>query len=113
TNKRSITLDLESADGRTIFLQLAGKADVVIETYSPAQSDRLGLNYAQLSVVNPRLVVASITAFGRSGPWRDYKADDIAAIALGNLLSSVARPACAATAIAARTLDCGTGNPTS
>ena len=86
TNKRSITLNLESADGRAIFLQLAGKADVVIETYSPEQSDRLGLNYGQLSVVNPRLVVASITAFGRSGPWRDYKADDIAAIALGNLL---------------------------
>jgi crotonobetainyl-CoA:carnitine CoA-transferase CaiB-like acyl-CoA transferase len=44
------------------------------------------LNYAQLSAVNSRLVVASITPFGRSGPWRDYKADDIAAIALGNLL---------------------------
>ncbi len=86
TNKRSITLDLESADGRAIFLQLAGKADVVIETYSPEQSDRLGLNYAQLSAVNSRLVVASITAFGRSGPWREYKADDITAIALGNLL---------------------------
>jgi crotonobetainyl-CoA:carnitine CoA-transferase CaiB-like acyl-CoA transferase len=86
TNKRSITLDLESADGRAIFLQLAGKADVVIETYSAEQSDRLGLNYAQLSAVNPKIVVASITPFGRSGPWRNYKADDLAGIALGNLL---------------------------
>jgi crotonobetainyl-CoA:carnitine CoA-transferase CaiB-like acyl-CoA transferase len=68
------------------LLQLARKADVVIETYSHEQSERLGLSYAQLSAVNPRLVVASITPFGRSGPWRDYKADDIAGIALGNLL---------------------------
>ena len=86
TNKRGITLDVATSDGRTILLELARKADVVIETYAPEQSERLGLSYAQLSAVNPRLVVASITTFGRSGPWRDYKADDIAGIALGNLL---------------------------
>jgi crotonobetainyl-CoA:carnitine CoA-transferase CaiB-like acyl-CoA transferase len=86
TNKRSITLDVASADGHAIFLQLARQADVVVETFLPAESDRLGLSYAQLSATNPKLVVASITPFGRSGPWRDYKADDIAAIALGNLL---------------------------
>src|SRR6185312_3781900 len=67
TNKRSITLDLESADGRAIFLELVRKADVVIESYAPDESDRLGLSYAELSAVNPRLVVASITAFGRTG----------------------------------------------
>ena len=87
TNKRGITLDVATSDGRAILLQLARKADVVIETYPIEQSERLGLSYAQLSAVNARLVVASITPFGRSGPWRDYKADDIAGIALGNLLS--------------------------
>jgi crotonobetainyl-CoA:carnitine CoA-transferase CaiB-like acyl-CoA transferase len=86
TNKRSVTLDIASADGRAIFFQLVRQADVVVESYLPAESDRLGLSYAQLSAVNPRIVVASITPFGRTGPWRDYKADDMAGIALGNLL---------------------------
>jgi crotonobetainyl-CoA:carnitine CoA-transferase CaiB-like acyl-CoA transferase len=86
TNKRSVTLDLTSADGRAILLELVRQADVVVETYLPAESDRLGLSYAKLSAVNPRIVVASITPFGRTGPWREYKADDMAAIALGNLL---------------------------
>ena len=86
TNKRGITLDVASADGHAILLALARQADVVVETYPPAESDRLGLSYARLSAANPRLVVASITPFGRTGPWRDYKADDIAGIALGNLL---------------------------
>jgi crotonobetainyl-CoA:carnitine CoA-transferase CaiB-like acyl-CoA transferase len=86
TNKRGITLDVETTDGRGIFLELARKADVIIETYPPERNERLGLSYAHLSAVNPRLVVASITPFGQTGPWRDYKADDIAGIALGNLL---------------------------
>ena len=86
TNKRGITLDIESADGRAIFLELARHADVVIETFSADDSDRLGLRYDALSAVNPKLVVASITPFGRIGPWRDYRADDLASIALGNLL---------------------------
>jgi crotonobetainyl-CoA:carnitine CoA-transferase CaiB-like acyl-CoA transferase len=86
TNKRGITLDVETTDGRAILLELVRQADVVIETYSPERADKVGLSYAQLSAINPRLIVASITPFGRSGPWRDYKADDIAGIALGNLL---------------------------
>lgn len=86
TNKRGITLDVATSDGRAILLELVRKVDVVIETYPPDESDRLGLSYAQLSAINPKLVVASITPFGRSGPWRDYKADDISGIALGNLL---------------------------
>jgi len=92
TNKRSITLDVEKPDGRAILLELARKADVLIETYPPARRDRLGLSYQELSVGNPRLVVASITAFGQTGPWRDYKADDIAGIALGNLLYLAGEP---------------------
>lgn len=92
TNKRGITLDVETTDGRAILLELAGKADVVIETYSPEQADRLELSYEKLSAGNPRLVVASIKAFGQTGPWRNYKANDIAAIALGNLLYLAGEP---------------------
>lgn len=92
TNKRGITLDVEKPDGREIFLELCRKADVVIETYHPARSDELRLSYQDLSASNPRLVVASITPFGRNGPWRDYKANDIAGLALGNLLYLAGEP---------------------
>ena len=78
--------NVETTDGRAILLELVRKADVVIETFVAKHADKVGLSYAQLSAINSRLVVASITPFGRSGPWRDYKADDIAGIALGNLL---------------------------
>src|SRR5262249_12948061 len=92
TNKRGITLDVEKRDGRAILLQLAKKADVVIETYRPAQREELRLGYQELSAVNPGLVHASITPFGETGPWRDYKANDMAGIALGNLLYLAGEP---------------------
>ncbi|HXG51561.1 MAG TPA: CoA transferase [candidate division Zixibacteria bacterium] len=92
TNKRGITLDVAHPDGRAIFLELARRADVVLETLRPARCAELGLTYAELSAVNPGLVVASITPFGQSGPWRDYKANDIAGLALGNLLYLAGEP---------------------
>jgi crotonobetainyl-CoA:carnitine CoA-transferase CaiB-like acyl-CoA transferase len=92
TNKRGITLDIEKPDGRSILLELARKADVVIETARPGRMDELGIGYAAMSAQNPRLVYASITPFGQTGPWRDYKADDIAGIALGNLLYLAGEP---------------------
>ena len=92
TNKRSITLDIEKPDGRAILLELARKADVLIETYRPAQREELRLGYQDLSAGNPGLVHASITSFGDTGPWRDYKANDMAGIALGNLLYLAGEP---------------------
>src|SRR3954471_19862088 len=71
TNKRGITLDIEKPDGRAILLELAGKADVVIDTFRPSRARELRLTYADLSAGNPGLVVASITPFGQTGPWRD------------------------------------------
>jgi crotonobetainyl-CoA:carnitine CoA-transferase CaiB-like acyl-CoA transferase len=92
TNKRGITLDVEKPDGRAILLELASKADVVIETFRPSRAKELRLTYEDLSASNPGLIVASITPFGQSGPWRDYKANDIAGIALGNLLYLAGEP---------------------
>jgi crotonobetainyl-CoA:carnitine CoA-transferase CaiB-like acyl-CoA transferase len=92
TNKRGITLDVTKPDGRDIFLELARKADVIVESYRPAYRDELRLGYPDLSAVNPRVIAASITPFGESGPWRDYKADDIAGLALGNLLFLAGEP---------------------
>ena len=92
TNKRGITLDVEKPDGRAILLELCKKADVVIETYRPSRAQELRLTYQDLSAVNPALIVASITPFGQSGPWKDYKANDMAGIALGNLLYLAGEP---------------------
>ena len=92
TNKRSVTLDIEKSDGRAILLELARKADVVLETAKPGRMDELGIGYEALRAQNRGLVYASITPFGQSGPWRDYKANDMAGIALGNLLYLAGEP---------------------
>ena len=92
TNKRGITLDVAKPDGRAILLELCKKADVVIETHRPSRAKELGLTYQDFSAVNPALIVASITPFGQNGPWKDYKANDMAGIALGNLLYLAGEP---------------------
>jgi crotonobetainyl-CoA:carnitine CoA-transferase CaiB-like acyl-CoA transferase len=92
TNKRGITLDVEKPDGRAILLELCKKADVVIETNRPSRAQELRLTYQDLSAVNPALIVTSITPFGQTGPWKDYKANDMAGIALGNLLYLAGEP---------------------
>ena len=73
-----ITLDIEKPDGRAILLELCNKADVVIETFRPSRARELRLTYPDLSAGNPKLIVASITPFGQNGPWKDYKANDMA-----------------------------------
>ncbi|MGA8329613.1 MAG: CoA transferase, partial [Mycobacterium sp.] len=71
TNKRSVTLDLGSDDGRHLFNRLIADADVVIENFSPRVMDHFGLSADELLAVNPRLVIARMPAFGLDGPWRD------------------------------------------
>ena len=86
TNKRSITLNLKSEEGRGILLELLSDADVVVENFSPRVMPALGLDYATLRAHNPRLVVASVSNFGQTGPWRDYRATEIVEYALGGLM---------------------------
>ncbi|MGH3522288.1 MAG: CoA transferase, partial [Mycobacterium sp.] len=71
TNKRSVTLDLASDEGRRLFTDLVAGADVVIENFSPRVMDNFGLTADALLAVNPRLVIARMPAFGLDGPWRD------------------------------------------
>ncbi len=71
TNKRSVTLDLESGDGIALFRQLVGRADVVIENFSPRVMDRFGLGADALLDLKPDLVVVRMPAFGLAGPWRE------------------------------------------
>jgi CoA:oxalate CoA-transferase len=74
TNKKGITLNLESGRGREIMKKLLSEADVFIEDKRPGEMERLGLNYDVLKEVNPSLIMASISPFGQYGPYRDYKA---------------------------------------
>jgi benzylsuccinate CoA-transferase BbsE subunit len=83
TSKRGVTLDLAKPEGRDLFERLAATADLVIETFPPGHLDDLGLGYRALAEANPALVLTSITGFGQTGPYRDFKSSDLVASALG------------------------------
>ncbi|MBI2850299.1 MAG: CoA transferase [Chloroflexi bacterium] len=83
TSKRGITLDIETADGKDIFKKLVKNADFVIESYSPGYLDKLGLGYSVLEKINPGVILVSITPFGQTGPYKDWKTADIVAWAMG------------------------------
>lgn len=82
-NKRSMTLDLKSAEGLVIFNQLASSADVIIENYRPQVKFRLKIDYESLREINPRIVYASISGFGQDGPYRDRPGLDQIAQGMG------------------------------
>lgn len=82
-NKRGITLDIETADGREIFKRLAKNADFVIESFEPGYMDKLDLGYLSLEQINPRVILVSINAFGQTGPYAHYKAPDIVLMSMG------------------------------
>ena len=87
SNKEFITLDLKSARGKELFRSMIAKADVVIENFSQGVMERLGLGYDALRQINPALVYASGSGYGRSGPMRDFPAMDIAVQAMSGLMS--------------------------
>jgi len=85
-NKRGITLNIKTADGRKIFKKLVETADFVIESFAPGYLESIGLGYSTLREVNPRVILTSITPFGQAGPYRDYKSSDITTTALNGYL---------------------------
>jgi crotonobetainyl-CoA:carnitine CoA-transferase CaiB-like acyl-CoA transferase len=91
-NKRSLTLDLKSPEGIDIFRKLVAGADVLVENYRPDVKTRLGIDYAALRPLNPRLVYASISGFGQSGPYRDRPGFDQIAQGMGGLMSITGLP---------------------
>ncbi len=86
-NKRGIAVDLKSEQGRDIALRLAEHADVVVENFRPGTAARLGLGYDELTARNPRLIYASISGFGQTGPYAAQPGYDAIAQALGGLMS--------------------------
>jgi CoA:oxalate CoA-transferase len=82
--KKGVTLDLKNPEGNEMFKELVKKADVVMENFSPGTMDRLGLSYDVLKEINPKLIYASISGFGHTGPWVKRKSfDPIAQAASG------------------------------
>jgi len=91
-NKKSLALDLTMPSGRDVFLDLVAQADVVWENFRPGVMERLGLGYTELSGVNPRLVMCSLSAYGQDGPYRDWPAFDLALQAMGGAMSITGEP---------------------
>lgn len=86
-NKRGITLDLSAAQGHEVFFDLVRRADVLLENFKASTAERLGLSPERLLALNPRLVVCSISGFGRTGPLRELPGYDFAIQALSGLMS--------------------------
>ncbi|HTO41696.1 MAG TPA: CoA transferase [Rhizomicrobium sp.] len=84
--KRSITLDLKNATDKQKFLDLARDADVIVEAFRPGVVKRLGIDYATIAALNPRVVYCSISAFGQNGPYRDKPSHDLGVQALAGTL---------------------------
>ncbi len=91
-NKRSIALNLKSEAGREILYKLAETADIVIENYRPGVMKRLGCDYETLRKINPRLIYASISGFGQTGPWAERPGFDLMAQAMSGILSVTGQP---------------------
>lgn len=90
--KRSVTIDLKSAEGQACARDLAAQSDVVLENFLPGEMARFGLDYAALSALNDKLVYVSCTGFGQSGPYRDRKGYDTIFQALSGVMNLTGYP---------------------
>ncbi len=107
-NKRSITLNMKSDEGKEIFEKLVSGVDVLVENFGPGVVDRFGYPWAKLSSLNPRLVYASIKGFG-PGRYADFKAYEVIAQAMGGAMSTTGFEEGPPTATGAQIGDSGTG----
>jgi crotonobetainyl-CoA:carnitine CoA-transferase CaiB-like acyl-CoA transferase len=93
TNKLGITLNLERTRGREIFLKLVKRNDIIVETFQPGYLSNLKLDYDFLKVINPGLILVSVTGFGQKGPRKAYKSCDLVASAYGGQMYVTGSPA--------------------
>jgi crotonobetainyl-CoA:carnitine CoA-transferase CaiB-like acyl-CoA transferase len=91
-NKRGITLNLKSAEGVAILKRLTARADILVENYRPDVKNKLGIDYATMAAVNPRLIYASISGYGQDGPYRLRPGFDQIAQGMGGLMSITGLP---------------------
>ena len=91
-NKRALTLNLKEDEGRAILFKLVENADVVVENYRPDVKERLGIGYDALAAINPRIILASISGFGQTGPYATRPGFDQIAQGMGGLMSITGQP---------------------
>ena len=108
-NKRSITLDLKSPQGKEIFMRLVKTADVVVENYRQDVKDRLGIDYESLRKVNKRIILASISGFGQDGPYRERPGFDQIAQGLSGIMSVTGHPGAGPMRVGCAVADVGAG----
>ncbi len=108
-NKRSITLDLKSPQGKDIFMRLVKTADIVVENYRPDVKDRLGIDYESLKKVNKRVILASISGFGQDGPYRERPGFDQIAQGLSGIMSVTGFPGGGPMRVGCAVADVGAG----
>jgi formyl-CoA transferase len=108
-NKRSLTLNLKTEDGKALFRRLIGESDVLLENFGPGALDRLGLGYDTLSKLNPRLIYATIKGFGTYGPYSGYKSFEPIAQAMGGAMAVTGFPENPPTYVFPAIGDSGTG----
>ena len=108
-NKRSITVNMKSTEGKQVFTELVNHVDVVMENFGPGVLDRLGFPWEKVHALNPRVVMASIKGFGSSGPYAEFKAYENVAQAMGGAMSTTGVPEGPPFVTGAQIGDSGTG----
>ncbi len=108
-NKRSITVNMKSADGKTVFVDLLKKCDIMMENFGPGVLERLGFTWEKIHEINPKIVVGSIKGFGSSGPYAEFKAYENVAQAMGGAMSTTGVPEGPPFVTGAQIGDSGTG----
>ena len=108
-NKRSITVNMKSAEGKQVFIDLVKKCDIVMENFGPGVLDRLGFTWEKIHEINPRIVMGSIKGFGSTGPYAEFKAYENVAQAMGGAMSTTGVPDGPPFVTGAQIGDSGTG----
>ena len=108
-NKRSITVNMKSAEGKQVFVDLLKKCDIIMENFGPGVLDRFGFTWEKIHEINPKIVMGSIKGFGSSGPYADFKAYENVAQAMGGAMSTTGVPDGPPFVTGAQIGDSGTG----
>jgi formyl-CoA transferase len=108
-NKRSITVNMKSPEGKAVFVDLLKKCDIIMENFGPGVLDRFGFTWEKIHEINPKIVMGSIKGFGSSGPYADFKAYENVAQAMGGAMSTTGVPDGPPFVTGAQIGDSGTG----
>jgi formyl-CoA transferase len=108
-NKRSITVNMKSVEGKSVFVDLLKKCDIVMENFGPGVLDRLGFTWEKIHEINPQIVMGSIKGFGSTGPYAEFKAYENVAQAMGGAMSTTGVPDGPPFVTGAQIGDSGTG----